>query len=958
MSIFHREETINTSLALALAHYGLMAEAEIISNIHATKKLPDVFFNLDGLDVILEGKFARPNAEAESYQQIHQRLNLGLAHLAIAVIYPENLRTTNTSEVRNILQHTQFRYFIVSESGESGWLEGDLTKLIEDIRQAQFNLLENNLVEQLATDLSEVLFYAARMWVKETATCERFSNLLGIYPAGKEKAEQTLARYATAAKIAALVLANALIFQEQLLKTHKTVKPIKDFLDAHEMMEAAQDHWQWIWQNINYVPIFQLAAQVINCIPSSSPSRSIPFRNLIRQATNISAKQAALRHDLMGRIYHWLLHEAKYLGTFYTAVPTATLLLKLAMGLDKQSDFSQLETLKNYRVTDLTCGTGTLLMAAANVLRERYVRQVLAKAGDLHAEDLQIFHKTLMENIIFGYDVLPTAVHLTASTLALLSPDVAFGEMNLFVMPLGMDAQQARLGSLDFLEQESVQTQFSLVGDHVQSIRQGAAKVSKANAMIPKEGFDLCVMNPPFVRSVGGNLLFGSMSDTRSQLQNELKARVKKIGASTTAGLGALFVALADKYLKTGGRMAFVLPAALASGEAWLETRALLAQHYHLEWVISSHDTKRPNFSENTDLSELLFIARKLEKAEQAGNTYYLSLWHNPDSVYDALDIAIRALDKVSTITQTHNVCSLRGLKGKFAEIFALSPAQQQGNWTGALFAQAELLQIYYQLQQTYTLAIPGQTIATLTLCELQTLADIGPDQRRVHDGFKISTDQWSAYKGFWNHDSTAVTCIEQKPNVYLNVWLDSPRGANYGAHLWQRSGTLLVAERLWSITHRTLAILLDQPVLGNSWWSLNCSNLNSSQIKVLTLWLNSSLAILLFFGSRVITRGAWVKLKQPAWQKMPVLDVRQLDDKQLKKLAKLYDKLKNKELQAIAKLHQDKVRKTIDDAFSEILQLPNLTSLRELLAREPGLSGESLYTPTPYPPPRKKRLT
>ena len=950
----HREETINTLLAIALAHYGLMAEAEIIHQGGA-KKLPDVFFKLDGLDVILEGKLARPGAQEETHQQATERMIQGLAHIAIAIIYPETLRDVPTTEVETALQSCNFHYLILSETGETDWLEGDLAKLVTDIRQVQATLLEDNLVEVLAKSLGETLETIAQLWTSDPVMCEHFSKTLGIYPVAKETPEKTAERHATAAKVAALVLANALIFQEQLVRTHPQIHYINDFLHADEMMTAAQTHWQWIWQQINYVPIFQLAEQVIACIPSSSRSRNIPFKNLIAQAQHISAKQAALRHDLMGRIYHWLLHEAKYLGTFYTAVSTATLLLKLAIALDKNHDFGDLATLKNYRVTDLTCGTGTLLMAAADALREAYIRRRVLEGRPLQPLDLQAFHKILMENTLFGYDVLPSAVHLTASTLALLAPEVAFGEMNLFVMPLGMDGGQARLGSLDFLEQDIVPTQFSLVGDHLQSIRTGAAKSVATNANIPSELFDLCVMNPPFVRSVGGNLLFGSLPDTRDQLQTELKKRVKTVGASSTAGLGALFVALADKYLKVGGRMAFVLPAALATGEAWTETRDLLATHYHLEVVVSSHDADRPNFSENTDLSEILFVARKLTAQESPGDTLYLNLWHNPHFIYRAFDTAVRALNTPSVALSGQGVCSLRSLTGKIAETFTMPAAQPAENWIGTLFAQTDLLRIFQQLRQSYILAIPSKTATLLPLCQLQELVTIGPDCRRVHDGFTHSTDEWSPYDGFWNHDSKAVTTMKQSPNVFLNVWLESPRGVNYGAHLWERAGTLLVAERLWSITHRTLAILLDKPVLGNTWWALNCDNLTELQTKVLTLWFNSSLAILLYFGNRVITRSAWVKMKQPAWQKMPVLDVRQLSQAQLKKLAKVYDKLKEQELQAIAQLHQDKVRQAIDNALSEVLSLPDLKLLRELLAREPGLTGKSLYVPETNWSSRKK---
>ncbi len=144
----------------------------------------------------------------------------------------------------------------------------------------------------------------------------------------------------------------------------------------------------------------------------------------------------------------------------------------------------------------------------------------------------------------------------------------------------------------------------------------------------------------------GGNLLFGSLPDERGQLQKELKRRVKQIGASPTAGLGSVFVALADRWLKPKGRLAFVLPAALASGEAWAYTRELIANRYHLETVISSHDSERPNFSENTDLSEILFIARKLKPKEKPGRITYINLWRNPRSIHEAIDLAYRIVSR------------------------------------------------------------------------------------------------------------------------------------------------------------------------------------------------------------------------------------------------------------------------------------------------------------------------
>lgn len=156
-------------------------------------------------------------------------------------------------------------------------------------------------------------------------------------------------------------------------------------------------------------------------------------------------------------------------------------------------------------------------------------------------------------------------------------------------------------------------------------------------------------------------------------------------------------------------------------------------------------------------------------------------------------------------------------------------------------------------------------------------------------------------------------------------------------------AGSILLVERLWSITHRTLAIALDQPVLGNTWWPLQCESLSSSQQKALVLWLNSTLSLVLFFGHRVVTRGPWVQMKKPAWLAMPVLDVRALSEAQLTTLSEAYDVLANQPLAPLSQVVTDPTRHALDAALTSTLGLPDLGLLRELLGREPRLTGHSL---------------
>lgn len=937
----HREETANTHLAIALSKRGVQADAELILN--SGKDRPDVLFQMRGLRVVIEGKFSDfPKARQAVSEDAKDRVRTGIAHIAAAVIYPEHLRKVATPEFAQALEGASLVFRIVTETGETDWIEGSPDQLLDSLRRAQDSLAKDDIVESTARLLSERLEGVAMLWRGQPVVCDRLSNVLGTPAPKGEKKQEADERRESAAKVSALVIANALIFQEQLSQSDERIEPLRKMLDEHDPVGRAGDHWQWIWRNINYVPIFQLGERVIAELPTNQNTIAA-FRALLKEALEICRQQGALRHDLMGRIYHWLLHDAKYLGTYYTSTPAATLLLKLAFDADwGKMDFGVPSQLVSFKVADLACGTGTLLMATAQAVQDAFIRARADAGKKITPSDLKTLHRTLMENMLHGYDVLTPAIHLTASTLALLSPEADFKHMSLYVMPMGLVRGRPRLGSLDFLGSKSKKTQFALDLAETETTRVSATAAVESEATVPR--MNLCVMNPPFVRSVGGNLLFGSLPEERAKLQTELKRRIKHLPASATAGLGAVFVALADEHLAVGGRLAFVLPVALVSGEAWAASRGLIAEHYHLETVITSHDAERPNFSENTDLSEVMFIARKRRAGEEPERTTYINLWRNPRTIHEALDLANRVGRAKPQGVEDQGTTFLRTENGPLCEMLTTPAPLGHENWSGALFSQMGLFRVAYWLERGEA-RIPGaEKHVALSFCRLDELGDLGYDRRDIHDAFIPSTDQWSPYPAFWDHKADKVLCIQQQANQFLIPRTEPAKGRpKKDAHqVWQRSGRVLLAERLWTITHRVLAVGFDSGVLGNTWWAFR-HNLTTEQEKALLLWLNSSQSLLLFYARRVTTRSAWMQMKKPAWAAMPVLDVRRLDESQLAQLATAYDALCGQELQALCKLDADPVRKGIDDALSLSLKLPSLQSLRDWLAREPGLTGKGV---------------
>jgi hypothetical protein len=257
-------------------------------------------------------------------------------------------------------------------------------------------------------------------------------------------------------------------------------------------------------------------------------------------------------------------------------------------------------------------------------------------------------------------------------------------------------------------------------------------------------------------------------------------------------------------------------------------------------------------------------------------------------------------------------------------------------------------MQAYWWLESKGELRLPGSDVGeAINLCRLDQLGELGYDARDIFDAFEVDrvAATWSPYPGFWNHDADKVRTISQSPNATLIARTEPIEGRKLksAASVWSKAGTILLVSRLRTNTHRVIATSHPTKVLGNTWWAFNDSKLSEQQRKSLLLWLNSTLGILSYYGRRAITEGAWMQMKKPAWSSMPVLNVTALSDSELKKLSKAYDALCDKELGPIAKLNTDSTRNKIDSAICEALKLSDLTPIRELLAREPGLSAQDM---------------
>ena len=510
----------------------------------------------------------------------------------------------------------------------------------------------------------------------------------------------------------------------------------------------------------------------------------------------------------------------------------------------------------------------------------------------------------------------------------------------MYVLPLG--GKYNRLGSLDFLA--SHQMSFDDMFGASTEVISGKGKKETPNASLPM--LDLIAINPPFTRSVGGNLLFGSVPEARrGEMQKRLKQLVtdKGIEANITAGLGSVFVALANRHLNGGGRIALVLPKAVLNGVAWGPTRSIFQKGYVVEHIFSSHDPERWNFSESTDLSEVMLIARKLKfkETDRKSKTVYVNFYRNPTNIIEALSVS-HQLRQITPGDLSENQGASRITLGSdvIAEVVSVPWDFLRTNGSfmwGTAFAQSDLTRVLIGLTSG-KLRLPGQAKdVRFPVVDLNSLGRLGPDRRDIHDGFKVSNAATS-FACVWGRDAKTTCNLKMAPNAYLVPLAKAQAGRNLRKveDLWPLASDVLIAERLWLMTQSLLAVRTSEPVLSNMWWTFALEKPSVRKSKALVMWLNSSLGILSMLGCRLETRGAWITFKKPVLAALPVLDVRELNSGQIKALANGFDHIQDVDLLPFPEMATDPTRETIDDIVATALGLPGLGAIRKSISREP----------------------
>ena len=792
---------------------------------------------------------------------------------------------------------------------ESGWLEGRVADLAALVRLVSAPQLD---VEDAAKFLEDGINRTAAILNGLEGTTPAIARLLGM------------GNVLQTHRMACAIVANALVFHERIARIHSGIRPLNLVCgpDVSNPQRETLDAWTKILK-INYWPIFAIGKDILQQLTAQDAAQIL--RELEYTAGQVNATGVDNAHDLTGRVFQRLISDRKYLATFYTRPPSAALLARLAVAKINHPDAVGQETetpstleqksfnwadpiaISKLLVGDFACGTGALLSAVYEQIAARY-----EQAGGDPAD----IHSAMMEKILYGCDVMPSAIHITGSTLSGMQPDIGFGESRLYTMAYGrQDDGSVKIGSLEMLQSSQVMTLFNTSNPALRTSSVGEETAAQVNAEIPDLSYHLVIMNPPFISNTKHydaesgvlNAAFAAFNSSEED-QDDMAARMEVLKKNTCyhghAGLGSAFAALADRKVRSGGVVAFVLPFTAINGASWAKFRRLIATQYTDITIVSiAANGKDMSFSSDTGMAECLVIARRISCNESPSRrANFVSLSARPAGFAEASEIAKAILNTIEVRRLEggpYGGTTIQIGESAVGELLNAPLGDYQKGWGAARIADASVAQVAHALSAG-KLWLPAELpIDGITIVPLGEIAIRGLDHQlfisRDHKGpfTKAAPSPTATYPSLWNHNAQEEKRIICLPDSQMRV---RPSMEERAGEVWAKaSRTHLNSEFTFGSQALAMAFTEMRTVGGRVWPNIILND--SSYEHALVAWGNCSLGLLSYWWHSNRQQSSKAGMTIRKIETLPILDFRALSNEQLATAQRIFDEFRELDL-------------------------------------------------------------
>jgi surface antigen len=896
---------------------------------------------------------------------------------SVAVRLPVRLRTKQGALLKSELANAndlEMALYTGSESSKhsrwprSGWILGSVSDLSILVQSAT---IPPDIIDEAANQLVSGVSEAAGL----------LEEMVNAHPGAIHKISEELCQEdgTQTRRMATAILANAFMFQDSLsggpgeLARVNSIEQLRGSSGGLSK-SAILTEWRKILK-INYWPIFDIARRILEAIPTAE-SKAI-IEGLAITADKLLQNRLMRSHDLTGAVFQRLIADRKFLAAYYTTPASAALLVGLAITPDNPpagGSWSSADDVKSLRIADFACGTGTLLSTAY---------QRMSQLHELAGGNAEALHARMIATALIGCDVLPAAAHLTASMLSGAHPTVKYDRSFILTVAYGKQPDGAiALGSLDLLDPQG---KFKILSITAKAA-EGAGETEKETwRSLPHASFDVVIMNPPFTRATGQegkkvgvpNPMFAafSSSDEEQKLMAKATERLTKgTSAHGNAGEASIFLVLADRKLKPDGVLALVMPLSLISGEAWENSRVLLAKNYGNLILISiaGAGSTDMSFSADTGMGECLVVGRKAKKGSKRATFVIL----NERPAYPLLGAS--AAEQVRRLIALKNLRRIEdgpvgGTSLHFGdEVIGQAldaPLPVSGGWYLSRIADFSLAQTVYQLTNKKRVWLPTMNKSEITGIPITTvvsIGEIGPYHADINgntstggirgpfDISPVKPKSAPTYPVLWSHDA------ERERTMLFDA--DSEGIARRGSTKKEQTDVDSKIESVWNTASHChfnqnfqfnsqstgMQFTPSRTIGGRAWLSISLSS--AEQEKALVLWANTSLGLLLHWWHANKQQAGRGNIGKSALQTLPILDVTALKPSQLDEAVKLFDAMNGKPLLPMNEIDRDPIRKELDEKFvrnvlglTETLLIHGgpLELLRMKLSREPSICGK-----------------
>ena len=927
MTTASRQAESNANAMLGMLLQGMMRGAAVryentqVIEGHPGLRPDIIITDAQRSPVVVEAEYMPAyTAEGEAKARLGLQLAAGGKRIeaAIALRYPADI--ADASDLDGAIREARLEYAVFYEDETrfpaSGWLEGGVSDLADLIRLVSISESEVDAVADiLEQGIDRAVAVLNDIGKLRPAIAHNIARLLG------DSRDLLSTR-----RMACAVIANALIFHERIAGMHPEVATLNLLWDS--AADNPQSKISAAWDDvlrINYWAIFAIARDIVNQLPASKESTQL-LDKLRNTAQRINSGGAIFAHNLTGRTFHRLIADRKYLATFYTLPESAALLARLAVAKLDGVDWANADAIGKLRVGDFACGTGALLSAVYEQIANRH-----GNAGG----DPAALHSVMMEDALYGCDVVSSAIHITGSTLSGMQPDMPYDNTQLYTLAFGRQSDgNVNIGSLELLRSSSGMTLFNTNDPALRTGSRGEETAGQVIVDIPDDGFDLVIMNPPFTRATNHagarrdvvNPAFAAFDASKSDM-DAMGKRMRNLGRASCydgkAGIASAFVALADRKLKPGGVLAFVLPLSAASGASWQKFRRMLARDYaDLEVCSIAANRKDISFSFDTGMAECLVVARKRREDEEAESAVkFISLTRRPDgflqadliakSILNANDDARRIEDGPYGGTPL-NIGAEQ--VGELLETPSLS-YERGGGWGAVRIKDYSLTQTAYALTQSQLRLPSSPDAAELKVAPLTSVGSrglvhrliVGPPHPAPFE--KVPSDPNATYPALWNHNAKNETRVVCEPDSQLRARRGMEDQANA---VWATASRTHLTLDFTFTSQPLTAALTDQKTIGGRAWPniiFDDERLESPFI----IWENSSLGLLLFWWHSNRQQDGRGVTTISAIESLPILDLRALTDAQLTTAQTIFDEFRELELQPAYLADADPNRALLD---------------------------------------------